>query len=147
MAKRRPKTVRDIFDAHEEFVDSLVDRLDARIRLIAIRASERFFRELRTRLVLDGDVILDTPGNQLVLRGSAKRFRKHLRDLGWDEIIDAFAAQLPRQLPFIADTFRAINRTLKTPLPIARPRAKALLAEAEMRRGFSESSTRDSIDA
>ena len=118
MAKRRPRTIRELFDAHEEFADSLVDKLDIRLRLIGVRASARTLNELQRLLDIENGIILDTPTNQRILRNSDKIFTRHLEALGFTATVQAFSNQLPRQLPFVENIFRAINRQLKTPLPI-----------------------------
>ncbi len=118
MAKRRPRTIRELFDAHETFADSLVDKLDRRLRLIGVRASARTINELQRLLDIENGIVLDTPNNQRVLRHADKIFTRHLDTLGFTATVAAFSNQIPRQLPFIENIFRAINRQLKTPLPI-----------------------------
>lgn len=116
MAKVR--SVREVFNAHERFSDSLTDRFDRRIRRISARASVRLIRELEKKLDLADGLVIDTPNNQRVLRGVPKLFEGILEDLGYNNATKAFAEQFPKQLPFVRDTFRAINKRLKTPLPL-----------------------------
>ncbi len=117
MAKR-PRTLREVFNAHEAFADSLVAGLDRRVRSISIRAAVRLNAILAQKLDLENGVILRTANNQRVLRSIPRLYAQILDQLGYNAAVDAFALQFPNQLPFISETFEAINTRLRDPLPL-----------------------------
>jgi len=114
---KRKETTRDVLAEHDKFIDSLVEKLDRRVRILTTKAVARTTADLADELKRTNGQIDPVAHNQQVMRRMDRLFMKNLNDLGYRETLKAFTEEFPGNVPLFERTFEAVNRQLKNPLP------------------------------
>lgn len=111
-------TESQIYARMDRYRDATLAAFEHHLRDIIQRAQNSTTVYILKRLDLTKGVIEATPANQRLIRNLNDVFMREMKHGGYSALVDEFVSSFPGQLPSIQATLKAINATLKNPLPL-----------------------------
>lgn len=109
-------TLSDMSSNQARYLDAMTAAFEDHLRQIIARATARLNAFLHSRLTLDGGEIVQTAGNQRLLRNLDKKFMQFMDEAGYGRLLRAFTSEFAGQLPLLHDILAYLSDSMKIPI-------------------------------